>query len=101
MNETILNGLLNLFAVFASAVRIEEQQASRAVHFYLSSHFGVRSHKEYIELYSELRSMYDDPLFPVDKENVIRNICEQMKVKLVAEEQLLLLVRFVEFAYSN
>lgn len=31
-------------------------------------------------------------LFPVDKENVIRNICEQMKVKLVAEEQLLLLV---------
>ena len=101
MNETILNGLLNLFAVFASAVRIEEQQASRAVHFYLSSHFGVRSHKEYIELYSELRSMYDDPLFPVDKENVIRNICEQMKVKLVAEEQLLLLVRCVEFAYSN
>ena len=101
MNETILNGLLNLFAVFASAVRIEEQQASRVVHFYLSSHFGVRSHKEYIELYSELRSMYDDPLFPVDKENVIRNICEQMKVKLVAEEQLLLLVRFVEFAYSN
>ena len=96
MNETILNGLLNLFAVFASAVRIEEQQASRAVHFYLSSHFGVRSHKEYIELYSELRSMYDDPLFPVDKENVIRNICEQMKVKLVAEEQLLLLVRFVD-----
>lgn len=101
MNETILNGLLNLFAVFASAVRIEEQQASRAVHFYLSSHFGVRSHKEYIELYSELRSLYDDSLFPVDKESVVRNICEQMKVKLMAEEQLLLLVRFVEFAYSN
>lgn len=54
MNETILNGLLNLFAVFASAVRIEEQQASPCSHFYLSSHFGVRSHKEYIELYSEL-----------------------------------------------
>lgn len=101
MNETILNGLLNLFAVFASAVRIEEQQASRAVHFYLSSHFGVRSHKEYIELYSELRSLYDDSLFAVDKESVVRNICEQMKVKLMAEEQLLLLIRFVEFAYSN
>lgn len=101
MNETILNGLLNLFAVFASAVHLEEQQASRAVHFYLSSHFGVRSHKEYIELYSELRSMYDDPLFPVDKETLVRNICEQMKVKLMAEEQLLLLIRFIEFAYSN
>ena len=52
MNETILNGLLNLFAIFASSVRIEREQASRAVHSYLSSHFGVRSHKEYIELYN-------------------------------------------------
>lgn len=101
MNETILNGLLNLFAIFASVVRIEKEQASRAVHSYLSSHFGVRSHKEYIELYNELRSMYDDSLFAIDKENVVRNICEQMKVKLMAEEQLLLLVRFVEFAYTN
>ena len=39
MNETILNGLLNLFAIFASSVRIEREQASRAVHSYLSSHF--------------------------------------------------------------
>ena len=101
MNETILNGLLNLFAIFASVVRIEEKQASRAVHSYLSSHFGVRSHKEYIELYTELRGMYDDSLFPIDKEDVIRNICEQMKIKLRAEEQLLLLIRFVEFAHTN
>lgn len=101
MNETILNGLLNLFAIFASVVRLENSQASRAVHSYLSSHFGVRSHKEYIELYNELRSMYDDSLFAINKENVIRGICEQMKIKLRAEEQLLLLVRFVEFAYTN
>lgn len=101
MNETILNGLLNLFAIFASVVRIEKEQASRAVHSYLSSHFGVRSHKEYIELYNELREMYDDSLYVIDKENIIRGICEQMKVKLRAEEQLLLLIRFIEFAYTN
>lgn len=101
MNETILNGLLNLFAIFASSVRIEREQASRAVHSYLSSHFGVRSHKEYIELYNALRDMYDDSLFALDKEQIVRNICEQMKVKLRAEEQLLLLIRFVEFAYTN
>ena len=101
MNETILNGLLNLFAIFASSVRIEREQASRAVHSYLSSHFGVRSHKEYIELYNALRDMYDDSLFVLDKEQIVRNICEQMKVKLRAEEQLLLLIRFVEFAYTN
>lgn len=101
MNETILNGLLNLFAIFASVVRIEKDQASRAVHSYLSSHFGVRTHKEYIELYNELREMYDDSLFAIDKENVIHGICEQMKVKLRSEEQLLLLIRFLEFAYTN
>ena len=100
MNESILNGLLNLFAVFASIVKIENTQAVRAVHSYLSSHFGVRSQKEYIELYNELRSVYDDSLFVIDKENVIRNICGQMKIQLTAEEQLLLLIRFIEFAYN-
>ncbi|GHT30419.1 hypothetical protein AGMMS49574_10070 [Bacteroidia bacterium] len=101
MNESILNGLLNLFAVFASIVKIEKEQAIQAVHSYLSSHFGVRSHKEHIELYNELRSMYDDSLYAINKENVIHNICKQMKVKLTTEEQLLLLIRFIEFAYKN
>ena len=75
MNETILNGLLNLFAIFASSVRIEREQASRAVHSYLSSHFGVRSHKEYIELYNALRDMYDDSLY------VIEQIKKRIKVR--------------------
>jgi len=101
MNESILNGLLNLFAVFASIVKIEEGQALRAVNSYLSSHFGVRSHKEYIELYDELRSIYDDADFVIDKESVVKNICTQMKIQLTAEEQLLLLIRFIEFAYNN
>ncbi|MDR1919094.1 MAG: ATP-binding cassette domain-containing protein [Tannerellaceae bacterium] len=101
MNESILNGLLNLFAVFASIVKIEKGQAVQAVHSYLSSHFGVRSHKEYIALYNELRSMYDDSLYAINKENVVYNICKQMKLKLAAEEQLLLLVRFMEFACKN
>ncbi|GHV47543.1 hypothetical protein FACS1894181_01210 [Bacteroidia bacterium] len=101
MNESILNGLLNLFAVFASIVKIGKEEAVGAVRSYLSSHFGVRSHKEYIELYNELRSLYDDSLYAINKENVVNNICKQMKMKLTSEEQLLLLIRFLEFAYSN
>jgi ABC-type multidrug transport system ATPase subunit len=101
MNESVLNGLLNLFAVFASIVKIEKAQAVQAVLSYLSSHFGVRSHKEHIELYNELRSMYDDSLYAINKEHVVYNICKQMKVKLTAEEQLLLSVRFMEFAFGN
>jgi ABC-type multidrug transport system ATPase subunit len=101
MNESILNGLLNLFAVFASIVKIEKGQAVQAIHSYLSSHFGVRSHQEHIRLYHELRSMYDDSLYAINKENVVHNICKQMCIKLTAEDQLLLLVRFMEFAYKN
>ncbi|MDR2498765.1 MAG: ATP-binding cassette domain-containing protein [Tannerellaceae bacterium] len=101
MNEIILNGLLNLFAIFASIVKIEKKEAEEAVRSYLYSHFGVRSHKEYIELYNELRSLYDDSLYAINKEHVVNNICKQMKAKLTHEEQLLQLVRFLEFAYNN
>ncbi|MDL2221915.1 ATP-binding cassette domain-containing protein [Parabacteroides sp. OttesenSCG-928-N08] len=101
MNETILNGLLNLFALFGSIVRTDADESLRAIHSYLSSHFGVRSHDEYIDLYKELREMYDDPFIPVNKEEVIRKVCAQMKMKLTSEEQFLLLIRFVEFANTN
>lgn len=101
MNEAILNGLLNLFSIFASLARIEKEQAHNAVNTYLSSHFGIRSHKEYMELYEELYDMYNDPAFDIDKRSVIRNVCTQLKPKLVTEEQVLLLLRFMEFAHNN
>lgn len=101
MNETILNGLLNLFAIFASLAKIGREQARQAVNFYLTSHFGVRSHKEYMALFEEAQGVYDDPLIPINRENVIINVCNQLKPKLVAEDQALLLLRFMEFAHSN
>lgn len=55
MNEHILNGLLNLFAIFASLAKIESDQARQAVNSYLTSHFGIRSHKEYMELFEEIQ----------------------------------------------
>lgn len=44
MNETILNGLLNLFAIFASSVRIEREQASRVVHSYFYYNKSIDNH---------------------------------------------------------
>ncbi|WP_455624899.1 ATP-binding cassette domain-containing protein [Parabacteroides sp.] len=101
MNETILNGLLNLFAIFASLAKIEGGQARKAVNSYLTSHFGIRSHKEYMELFDEVQSFYDNPEFDIDRESVIINVCNQLKPKLMAEDQLLLLLRFMEFAHGN
>lgn len=101
MNETILNGLLNLFAIFASLAKIGRQEAHQAIKLYLTSYFGIRSHKEYIALFDETLSIYDDPDFEIDKENVIKNVCRQLKPKLIAEDQTLLLLRFMEFAHNN
>lgn len=101
MNETILSGLLNLFAIFASLAKIERRKAQQAVNTYLTSHFGIQSNQTYIDLFNEAQSMYEDPDFIIDKEQVIINVCTQLKVKLVAEEQLLLLLRFMEFAHCN
>lgn len=101
MNETILNGLLNLFAIFAALAKIEPERARKAVNTYLSSHFGIRSHAEYLELFDETLSIYTDPDIEVDKERVILNVCTQLQPKLMAEEQLLLLLRFMEFAHGH
>ncbi len=101
MNETILSGLLNLFAIFASLAKIEKQKARQAVNTYLTSHFGIQSNQTYMDLFEEAQSVYEDPEFVIDKEQVIINVCTQLKVKLVAEEQLLLLLRFMEFAHGN
>ena len=83
MNETILNGLLNLFAIFASLAKIESDQARQAVNSYLTSHFGIRSHKEYMELFEEIQSVYDDPEFDIDRESVIINVCNQLNPSLL------------------
>ena len=101
MNETILNGLINLFAIFASLAKIQREKARTALISYLTSHFGIRSNQEYMGLFDEIQTIYDDPDFAIDKQMVILNVCQQLKPKLIAEEQLLLLLRFMEFAHGS
>ena len=71
MNETILNGLINLFAIFASLAKIPHEKARAALTSYLTSHFGIRSNQEYLDLFDETQSIYDDPDFEIDKQMVI------------------------------
>lgn len=101
MNETILNGLINLFAIFASLAKIQREKARAALISYLTSHFSIRSNQEYMGLFDETQTIYDDPDFEIDKQMVILNVCRQLKPKLIAEEQLLLLLRFMEFAHGS
>ena len=101
MNETILSGLINLFAIFASLAKIPHEKARAALTSYLTSHFGIRSNQEYLDLFDETQSIYDDPDLAIDKQMVILNVCQQLKPTLIAEEQLLLLLRFMEFAHGS
>lgn len=54
-----------------------------------------------MSLFDEIQSIYNDPNFDIDKEMVILNACQNLKPKLIAEEQLLLLLRFMEFAHGS
>lgn len=101
MNEIMLNGLLNLFAIFTSLAKIESSQVHQAVNSYLISYFGIRLHKGYMELLEETQSVYDDPEFDIDKEDVIISVYNQFKPKLVAEDQLLLFPRSMELTHGN
>ena len=74
MNETILNGLINLFAIFASLAKIPHEKARAALTSYLTSHFGIRSNQEYLDLFDETQSIYDDPDLAIDKQMVILNV---------------------------
>lgn len=101
MNETILNGLLNLFAIFTSLAKIETGQARNTIVSYLTCHLGIHSHKEYLNIFDEIQKVYSDPDIRISKENVIINVCKQLKPKLKSKDQGLLLLRFMEFAHNN
>ncbi len=96
MNENILSGLLNLFALFGALNKIDKALALRVLTNYLSRHLGVRSLDTYLGLYSDLRNFYED--FPdFDKDVIIEEICSKLQHKIDREEQAFMLLRFMEF----
>lgn len=100
MNDIILSGLLNLFALFGALSGIDREKASRIIAAYLSQHFGVHSLETYLGLYNDLRDLYDESP-SLDKDRIIAGICDGLRKKILAEEQVLLLLRFMEFSAMN
>lgn len=96
MNDIILSGLLNLFALFGALAKIDSEKAKGMLSSYLTRHFGVRSLESYLGLYSDLREFYDD--YPdLDKDSIVEGVCSNLQHKILVEEQALLLLRFMEF----
>lgn len=96
MNDILLSGLLNLFALFGAVNRTDKGRSLQILTNYLTKHFGVRKLDDYLSLYSDLRDYYDE--FPeLDKDAIIEGICSNIKHKISREDQTLMLLRLMEF----
>lgn len=100
MNDIVLSGLLNLFALFGALAGIDKERASRLIKAYLNQHFGIRRQETYLGLYNDLRDLYE--MSPnLDKDKIVGSVCEGLRKKIEASEQSLLLLRFMEFSAIN
>ena len=100
MNDIILSGLLNLFALFGALAGIDKERAARLIAAYLDQHFGVRRRETYLGLYRDLTDLYE--MSPdLDKDKIIESVCEGLRKNIESSEQSLLLLRFMEFSAIN
>ena len=96
MNDILLSGLLNLFALFGAVNGTDRKRSRQLLTNYLSKHFGVRKLDDYLSLYSDLRDFYD--VSPeLDKDSIIEGICSNIKHRISREDQTLMLLRLMEF----
>ncbi len=108
MNESILNALLQLFAMIANVGK--DGLSSRAieiVHFYLQQHLSTQLINNYITLFEKYIATYHPELMkdggesppqkdPLNIEN-IQSICVEINKNLRQREKFIVFMRLVEF----
>ena len=96
MTDIILSSFLSLFALFGKEEQVDETRAKNMLVSYLRHHFGIRNINVYLDLYSDMRGIYEmtDDL---DTENAVNSICANLRGKIRAEEEAMLLLRIMEF----
>lgn len=101
MNETTLNALINLFALFSSITESRREEATETFSLYLHQHLAISASHDYMELFEELLDFYGvggEALIPIDKEQQARKISENIQNMLRKEEQIMVFLRFLELA---
>ena len=96
MNDIVLSSLTNLFALFGASNDVDSEKTQKIITNYLMRHFGIRSPKSYLNLYNDLRGFYDETP-DLDKEMVVAGICQKLQARITQMEQLLMLLRLMEF----
>lgn len=96
MNDVVVCGLLNLFALLGTRNGVDKSKAMDLIHTYLKYCFGIQNVSSYCRLYSELRDFYDE--FPdMDMEAIVNGICSNLTSRVNVEEQSSVLLRLMEF----
>ena len=96
MTDIILSSFLSLFALFGKEEQVDEARATNMLVSYLRHHFGIRNINAYIDLYTDMRGVYEmsDDL---DTKAVVASICDNLHGKIHVKEEAMLLLRIMEF----
>ncbi|MEI6048706.1 MAG: ATP-binding cassette domain-containing protein [Bacteroidota bacterium] len=101
MNETTLNALINLFALFSAITGSKKEVALRNFSQYLQLHLGISSSDEYLDLFKELLDFYGldgESPFTGDLDEQALGISTRIKGRLQKNEQIMVFLRFLELA---
>ena len=99
LNDTVLSGLLNLFALLGSRNKSPEDKCLSLIDNYLRGHFGIRNKQPYLDLFSDFYSLYEDE--SLDKEAIVMQISTNIRSAIEASELKTMLLRLMEFCKAT
>jgi hypothetical protein len=101
MNESTLNALINLFAVFSVKGGKHYDDAKKNLEEYLTNRLGIKTPDEYLSLFFEIYDLYNSGLHDLNDDNtkvIAGKICNQIKSRINHSEQLMIFLHFLELA---
>ncbi|MCR4583464.1 MAG: ATP-binding cassette domain-containing protein [Prevotella sp.] len=99
LNDTIISGLLNLFALLSARNNSRLEKCVELLDDYLGGHFGLRNKQPYLDLYNDLFDLYINN--DIDKDAIVLSICTNIKKEIEASELKLLQLRLMEFCKTT
>ena len=100
MTDIVLSSFLSLFALFGKEEQVDEVWAKSMLANYLRRHFGVRNIDLYLDLYTEMRGVYEMNV-DLDTTKTVKTICSNLQGKINARNKALLLLRLMEFCSDD
>ena len=95
LNDTIISGLLNLFALLSARYNSRMERCVTLISNYLESYFGIKNKANYIGLFTDLHELYASE--ELDKDSIVLSISNNIKKEIVGIKLKILLLRLMEF----